>query len=281
MNALYAANKYLFPVVMSLFLRTHISAQSTPVSEQIHTQTIAFGLSRQPHEVSGPASGIALSPNSIGTSFLPAFPAGTVITNVELSFPALSTTGNSFGSDVVFGLTGAVLAEYTYGDHAPESAKKFDFFSAFENATVGIGGGNVYLHYYDLLNDNPGQETIFPTGKSVAKLTISYKVETVESVLPEAVETVAEIYDFNAENAMPVSVKTPELYPNPAENYVYVSMREDVQGTFSVRDLQGKLVGSGLLSNGSKIDLSNAENGVYVVTIFADNGLHTSRIVKQ
>lgn len=282
MNALYAANKYLFPVVMSLFLRTHISAQSTSVaSEQIHTQTIIFGLSRQPHETSGPASGIEVSTNSISTAFLPAFPAGTVITNVEFLFPGLSTTGNSFGSDVVFGFTGAVHADYTYGDHAPESAKKFDFFTAYENAAVGIGGGTVYLHYYDLLNDNPGRETIFPTGRSVAKLIISYKIETAGLILPEAAETIAEMYDFKDENAVPVSVEAPELYPNPAENYVYVSMQEDVQGTFSIFDLQGKLVASGSLSNGSEIDLSGAENGVYVVRIFAGNVLHTARIVKQ
>lgn len=67
------------------------------------------------------------------------------------------------------------------------------------------------------------------------------------------------------------------IYPNPANDQLFIS--SDVTVTdFSISNLAGQVVSTG---EGSIVDLSELEAGIYVVTISSDQGTATRRFVKQ
>ncbi|MBK7181602.1 MAG: hypothetical protein IPH89_01020 [Bacteroidetes bacterium] len=148
------------------------------------TQTLTFGLSAQPTEVSGGSTfpAIATTPNIISSATLTALPVGAVVTGVTFSFPNLTPTGGSFGNDVGFGFTGAVSTGYAAGIGAPAAAANFNYNSTLAIGSVNIAGGTVNLNYYDLYADNAGSECTFPTGASVATMTINYTYPTQASI---------------------------------------------------------------------------------------------------
>lgn len=277
MNTQHAVKKRITSVWIMLSLSCGMYAQAP--QEQEFTAVVGFDLFSQPEELSGSGYEIAASPNSISAALLPALPPGAIITSTELFFPSLTTTEKSFGSDVVFGFTGSVSAEYTFGDHAPESAGTFDFYSAYENATVDPEGGSVFLHYYDLVDDNPEAETVFPTGHDVAWLTIRYVVRQVAAKLTRDLVG-ADDEDQDEYRGM-LRACSPELYPNPTDRAVFADMLPDQQGTFEVYDLQGKRVLSGILNQHTVIDLGDHESGMYVVRMITGNSLHAQKVVKR
>jgi hypothetical protein len=155
-----------------------VSASAIMNPLNIGTVTLQFSQAGQPAEVSGLEPDILLTPNIISSAILPALPAGAVVTLVELSVPNLTPLGESYGSDVGFGLTGAALSEFYGGIGAPDATAPFSFLTQFENASVNTAGGTINLHYYDLLDDNAGApECNFPTG-NFATLTINYTYPT-------------------------------------------------------------------------------------------------------
>jgi hypothetical protein len=148
------------------------------------TQTLTFGLSAQPTEVSGGSAfpAIATTPNIISSATLAALPAGAVVTGVTFSFPNLTPTGGSWANDMGFGFTGAVSAAYTAGIGAPGATLNFNYNSTLAIGSVNVAGGTINLNYYDLYADNAGSECTFPTGASVATMTINYTYPTQASV---------------------------------------------------------------------------------------------------
>lgn len=69
------------------------------------------------------------------------------------------------------------------------------------------------------------------------------------------------------------------VFPNPATNFLYINSEENA--TVEILNLQGKsLSKSNIPSNGS-VDVSVLKGGVYLVRIKTDNGVVTSKFVKQ
>lgn len=66
------------------------------------------------------------------------------------------------------------------------------------------------------------------------------------------------------------------FYPNPVVDMLYTS--ED--GLFSVKDLMGRTLFSGEMSNGA-VDLSSLPAGVYIFSLENGKGVKTARIVKK
>ena len=95
------------------------------------------------------------------------------------------------------------------------------------------------------------------------------------------------MYDSDATFASPIKDKSPiHLYPNPADDFIYLAMKESSQrgGQVSVFSIDGKMVkmlpvnpGENLVS----IDLSNLGRGVYLFKINIDNNVSTHRILKK
>ncbi|MNY36528.1 hypothetical protein D3C86_1710230 [compost metagenome] len=69
------------------------------------------------------------------------------------------------------------------------------------------------------------------------------------------------------------------VYPNPTTGFAVV----EFPGTFSyfVSDAQGRIVLNGTASEGMKLDLTAFSDGVYQLTIQAENTAITVRLVKN
>jgi hypothetical protein len=70
-----------------------------------------------------------------------------------------------------------------------------------------------------------------------------------------------------------------EIYPNPAENNLYISTDENVN-QINIYNIVGVLVYSEQDFN-NNIDLSNFNSGVYFIKISTDKGEITKRFIKQ
>lgn len=77
---------------------------------------------------------------------------------------------------------------------------------------------------------------------------------------------------------------TIELAPNPAEDVLNIEVKGLQEGSFTIRDINGKEIMTGdiqqLLINGS-INVSNWENGVYFVEVYHGDSRSTKKFVKM
>lgn len=73
-----------------------------------------------------------------------------------------------------------------------------------------------------------------------------------------------------------------EVYPNPSSGVFNVTLEDGSLLDYQIQDLNGKRVAEGSLSNGSTINLSNSDAGVYLLTLTNNEGNNwTVRLVKK
>jgi hypothetical protein len=72
------------------------------------------------------------------------------------------------------------------------------------------------------------------------------------------------------------------VYPNPANNYFYLSLKNDIK-TIQIIDITGKpiLSETNLKAGTHKMDLSNLSSGIYFVKAITNNGIKVVRFIKQ
>ena len=72
------------------------------------------------------------------------------------------------------------------------------------------------------------------------------------------------------------------IYPNPAKDIISIKLNDYGNATASFFDIRGRLIlNQNLDSEVSAINLSNLNNGVYILKINAENKTITKRIIKQ
>jgi hypothetical protein len=72
------------------------------------------------------------------------------------------------------------------------------------------------------------------------------------------------------------------VFPNPTNGEVNVSLPESVSVNVSIFDAQGKLVAEQMnVTNNGKLNISNVTPGVYMVRLTAENAVQTFRVVKN
>jgi hypothetical protein len=72
------------------------------------------------------------------------------------------------------------------------------------------------------------------------------------------------------------------VFPNPTNGEVNVSIPESVSVNVSIFDAQGKLVVEQMnVTNNGKLNISNVTPGVYMVRLTAENAVQTFRVVKN
>jgi hypothetical protein len=72
------------------------------------------------------------------------------------------------------------------------------------------------------------------------------------------------------------------VFPNPTNGEVNVSIPESVSVNVSIFDAQGKLVAEQMnVTNNGKLNISNVTPGVYMVRLTAENAVQTFRVVKN
>jgi len=81
--------------------------------------------------------------------------------------------------------------------------------------------------------------------------------------------------------AAPVSVNSINVFPNPAQDRVTIEGVNLEEGdVVTLTDLSGKVVLSQTLTSGS-LDISQLNQGLYIVSVRSDNGVYTTRIQKM
>ena len=66
------------------------------------------------------------------------------------------------------------------------------------------------------------------------------------------------------------------FYPNPATTVVNVSLDNNVQGSLTVRSLEGRIVSTTQIFGSTKMDVSTLTSGVYVIEFINENGQRAS-----
>ncbi len=72
-----------------------------------------------------------------------------------------------------------------------------------------------------------------------------------------------------------------DVFPNPAQNKIRFRLKGDENARYRITDLQGRLLLSGTITNGSEADISELAQGMYFVSLISD-GLpaSTQKIIK-
>lgn len=70
------------------------------------------------------------------------------------------------------------------------------------------------------------------------------------------------------------------VYPNPAQNNIYLEMSPVVNGSWRLSNAIGKLLKEGTLEE-KNIDISSLPKGIYILTIAEGGNLNSSYITKQ
>ena len=73
------------------------------------------------------------------------------------------------------------------------------------------------------------------------------------------------------------------LFPNPAQDYVTLSVPENKSYTYSIFDIKGEKINQGVTSSSNtKLSLAHLEKGVYFLQIFEDNHfVKTIKVLKK
>ncbi|MEM5564426.1 T9SS type A sorting domain-containing protein [Psychroserpens sp. AS72] len=90
-------------------------------------------------------------------------------------------------------------------------------------------------------------------------------------------DTLLSVNDFDA-------ISSFSLYPNPTNSILHIELNNNqVDVTYDIYDVLGKLITSEILEpgNSSKIDVSNWNNGLYLIKISNGDNTETKRFVKH
>ena len=95
-------------------------------------------------------------------------------------------------------------------------------------------------------------------------------------------EDVSDCITIDAVGLEQLSLADMNVFPNPTNGEVNLSLPENVSVQVSIFDAQGKLVAEQMnVSNNGKLNISNVTPGVYMVRLTAENDTRTFRIVKN
>ena len=70
-----------------------------------------------------------------------------------------------------------------------------------------------------------------------------------------------------------------EMYPNPANEWLNIKVKDPFTGEFKIYDMQGKLLVNENLVGSDQISIADLSAGMYIVQIISKNGdVGTSRL---
>ena len=58
-----------------------------------------------------------------------------------------------------------------------------------------------------------------------------------------------------------------DVTPNPAKDFIIVSVPFDEERSYSIYDMRGNIVKSGTVSNGEKLNVESLSSGMYLMNI--------------
>jgi Leucine-rich repeat (LRR) protein len=72
-----------------------------------------------------------------------------------------------------------------------------------------------------------------------------------------------------------------EVYPNPVSNILFIQLGEQKATAINILDLSGKVVQTIANNNVKSIDVSDLQQGVYILKVVTNKGVSTKRFIKQ
>ena len=95
-------------------------------------------------------------------------------------------------------------------------------------------------------------------------------------------EDVSDCIDINSVGLDQINISDMNVFPNPTNGEVNVTMPENLMVDVQIFDAQGKLVAEQMnVTNNGKLNISNVTPGVYMVRLTAENAVQTFRVVKN
>jgi hypothetical protein len=95
-------------------------------------------------------------------------------------------------------------------------------------------------------------------------------------------EDVSDCIDINSVGLDQINISDINVFPNPTNGEVNVTMPENMNVDVQIFDAQGKLVSEQMnVTNNGKLNISNVTPGVYMVRLTAENAVQTFRVVKN
>ena len=91
-------------------------------------------------------------------------------------------------------------------------------------------------------------------------------------------QVIAEIF-ISGVNIPENTLKGVEVYPNPATTQLYVKLAEPQTAAYSICNLMGQVVASGVIQNEEAINVSALSAGVYLVKVHTDKGVVTRKVM--
>jgi hypothetical protein len=236
-------------------------------------------------------------------AFIFTFVSSLVFGQVEI-YNGSSSTTNIAGQTINVNLWGQEQEGYIYVKNIagrPETYKLTRFqlapvdFSLTEKLCFGSasGAGNCYMvdktqTEYDfptnlLLQDNEKGliEYIFGNYDIPAEIHYRYYLKTTAGALVDSVDIHASASLGVKEVVKTTSSVSVISYPNPVSSNLTINVNGSNDNTVKLVDVLGKTVYVEKIGTSKKIDLSNINNGVYILTVISANGatLQNKRIV--
>lgn len=153
-------------------------------------------------------------------------------------------------------------------------------FTVHDQNGVNIEGANVDLGEFSLETGSNGEAVFSDLEAGPYFYYVSadgYEPAVVEGVYVVQLED--EIIDIELTGTTiinEVQLNRLEFFPNPAGDYITINGFEDA--IVNIYDLAGKLQITNKLSNSITLDISELENGNYIIMVVDDNNLQTGRL---
>lgn len=178
--------------------------------------------------------------------------------------------------------------EYTYADTLEVS-----IYSSWNSSeSVWVKRSKESFSYNP---DITSSEIILPTGESMDKMLKSSIMKRWSSDTEEWIDYdnysyrkytyyYSEQKDEEGESAIDEgnsSVYHCKVYPNPATTFINIDIEGSQTATFTIYDLQGKIVLENTLSKDSQVDISSLQDGIYFYTLISNEEIYTGSIVKK
>lgn len=191
------------------------------------------------------------------------------------------------------------LFEYTFTS-AGDYAISFDYT---RDCCVSGGSDNVWLDYVVFpvapaktksplsisidASTIPGWLTLVDNGDGTAVLSgtspAAQQIDDVVLTATDGTNTITQDFSVNVGSAGIANLaNTVSVFPNPAQNFVNVSLGNYTNATIEISDVNGRIVlGSTLNASDNTVDVSQLASGIYFVQISVGNETIQSKLIKK
>lgn len=160
------------------------------------------------------------------------------------------------------------------GTTVEEEIGKFALVRYFGNGEIDFSFGNSGIVVTDL---GYNSQTISATPTYDGKLVVSGNLY--DDVAMDYDQVMARYYLEESLNLLNQEELALRIFPNPAAETLYIQMKNEIPAeSFTVTDMNGKVILNGKLSNEQNINVSNLSNGVYFITV---NDFQPIRFIKR